>query len=129
MIKKVKGFTLIELVIFIVITSILASTILLAFNAALRETPTARENNIATQTAKKCIEWYVGQRQLNGYTSVATGTTVPSFCTAPAGYTVTVNVATTTYNGDNNYKTITVTVTGPAGIGSRDSATTLIANY
>lgn len=129
MIKKIKGFTLIELVIFIVITSILASTILLSFNTALQKTPVSRENNIAAQTVKKCMEWYIGQRQLNGFSSISTGTTVPSFCTAPAGYTVTVNVATTTYNGDNNYKTITVTVNGPSGIGSRDSANTLIADY
>jgi type II secretory pathway pseudopilin PulG len=124
--KKQAGFTLIEVVIFIVVTSILATTIMLAFTNALQKAPTFLNNMIATQTAKKCMDWYVGQRWLNGYSSISCpSTSVPSFCTAPSGYTLAVNVSCTTINSDANYKTITVTLSGEGDA----SLTTLVANY
>jgi Tfp pilus assembly protein PilE len=124
-----KGFTLIELIIFIVVTSILATTILLAFSSVLRGTPSTLEIVTANQTAQQCMEWYIGQRNLLGYDSIAIGTSVPTYCSSntPSGYTTTVNVAATTINTDSNFKTITVTV---SGTGSGDaSLTTLIADY
>ena len=123
--KKQRGFTLIELVIFIVVTGILASTILLSFVNALLKAPDTYKNNIAGETARQCIEWFVGQRKLNGYNSIATGTTVPTFCTAPGGYTIAVAVSATSINTDTHYKTITVTVSGDGG----STLTTLIGDY
>lgn len=123
---KQDGFTLIEVIIFIVVTSLLATTILLAFSNSLSKGPTFLQNMIATQTGRKCMEWYIGQRWLNGYNSISCpSTTVPSFCTAPTGYTLSVNVSCTTINSDANYKTITVTVTGKGNV----DLTTLVANY
>jgi len=81
---------------------------------------------IATQTASQCMEWYLGQRALNGYNSISCpSTAVPSFCSAPTGYVLSTNISCTTISGDANYKTIAVTVSGKGTI----SLTTLIANY
>src|SRR5436190_871857 len=110
---KEAGFTLIELVMFIIISSLLAGTILTALTIVTRKTPTVHQQVIATQIAKQCMEWYVGQRKLNGYSSLTCpNTTPPSFCTTQTGYTVSVNVVCTTISSDANYKTITVTVSG-----------------
>jgi len=111
--NKQQGFTLIELVMFIVVTSLLATTILLALITATRDIPTIHQEIVATQTAKQCMEWFIGQQRLNGFTSLTCpSTTTPSFCTTPTGYTLSVNVSCTTINSDTNYKTITVTVSG-----------------
>jgi len=123
--KKQKGFTLIELVMFIVITSILASAILLSFVTAMSKTPTILQNTIAMQTAKQCMEWVIGQRRINGYNSITCNSTVPTFCTVPTGYTLTSSCHSTTIGGDNNYETITVTV---SGLGNA-VLNLLIANY
>ncbi len=124
--KKTSGFTLIEIILFIIITSLLASAILLVFGTSLLKPPNLLANTTANQTAKMCIEWFLGQRQLNGYSTITCpSTTVPTFCTAPSGYTVAVNITCTTINSDANYQTITVTVSGKGDA----SLTTLIANY
>ena len=123
---KSQGFTLIELVIFIIVTSLMINALFLAYSTALLNAPLLLQNTIARQTARNCMEWFVGQRRLNGYSAFSCpSTAVPSFCTAPAGYTLSVNISCTTINSDANYKTITITVSGKC-----DAAlTTLTANY
>lgn len=123
--KNQQGFTLIELVVFIVITSILASGILLSFVTIMNKTPAVLQNTIADQTAKRCAEWFLGQRRMNGYSSMPCNSSVPSFCTAPSGYTLTSNCSPTTISGDSNYESITITVSGTGNA----SLTLLIANY
>lgn len=121
------GFTLVELVIFTMILGIIAGSILLAFNTTLRYTPTTLKQITATQTAAKCMEWYLGQRYLNGFSSVATcpSTTVPAFCTAPTGYTLSTTVSCSSIGSDTNYRQVTVTVGGQANA----SLSLLLANY
>ncbi len=124
--KKNSGFTLIEIIIFIVIIGLVANAILFAFSTSLQKIPTILQTSIASQTAKKCMEWFIGQRRLNDYSAITCpSTSVPSFCTAPAGYSLSVNISCTTINSDANYKTITVTVSGNGSA----SLTTLVANY
>ncbi len=126
MINKQNGFTLIELVVFIVVTSLLATTILLALITTTQKIPTIHQEIIATQTAKRCMEWFIGQQSLNGYSSLTCpNTTTPTFCTVPSGYSISTSISCTTLNGDANYKTITVTV---SGLGDA-SFSTLIAAY
>lgn len=120
-----RGFTLIELVMFIVITSILASGILLSFITAMNKAPVVLQNSIASQTAKQCAEWFLGQRRLNGFNSITCNSVVPSFCTAPAGYSITSNCVTTTIGSDSNYETITINVSGPGNAG----LSLLLADY
>lgn len=128
--KKSNGFTLIELVTFIIITGILASTILLTFINSLYKVPVVLQNTIATQIVKQCAEWYLGQRRLNGY-SILSGAncisslTIPSFCSIPSGYTLTGTCSQTTISGDNQYETITLTVSGTGSA----KLTLLLGNY
>jgi len=107
------GFTLIEIILFIIITGLLASTLLLSFYTALRKVPTIHQEMIATQSAQTCMDWIIGQRFLNGLSSVACpSTTTPAFCTAPSGYTISVNIVCTTISSDSTYETATVTIGG-----------------
>ncbi len=127
--KKQVGFTLIEVLLLIIVSSILAMTILLSLQTATKNMPNQLYNMTATQTAKLCLEWFVGQRRLqwgNGYLSVTCpSTAVPFTCVAPSGYTLSVDIACTTINSDANYKTITITVTGSGNA----TLSALIANY
>jgi len=124
--KKQTGFSLIELVMFITVISVMGSGIFLAYTTGLLKTPTLLQNTIAEQTAQACMEWFIGQRRLNGYSSITCpSTTVPGFCTAPSGYTLAVNITCTTINSDANYQTIVVTVSGKGDA----KLTSLIANY
>jgi Tfp pilus assembly protein PilE len=124
--KKFAGFSLIELIIFIVVTSLLASTILLSFRNLLIQIPTIHNNYIASQFARTCMEGIIAQKKIAGLASLACpSTTVPVYCTAATGFVLAVNFACTTINTDATYETATVTV---SGLGN-DSLTTLLASY
>lgn len=124
--KKINGFTLIELIIFIIITSLLATTILLSLNTVGQKSSSVSEQTIATATATQCMEWLLGQRrQLNYSTLTCPSSVVPSFCTTPSGYTLAVSITCTTLNTDTEYKTLTVTVSGKGSV----TLTSLIGDY
>lgn len=124
--KRQYGFALIEVVVFIVVTSLVMSTLLLSANTALRNSPSIHQQWVALQTAKGCMEWFLDQRRLNGYTAISCPSTPSaSACSAPAGYSVSTSVACTTWNSDTEFKTITVSVTGLASV----SISTQIGNY
>lgn len=128
--KKQAGFTFIELVMFIVVTGLLATGILLGYVGALGKYPVIIENSIAMQTAKQCADWYLGQRRLNGYSSVsgsncASTLTIPGICSVPGGYALTGTCSTTTIGSDSNFETITLSVSGPGNA----SITLLLGNY
>lgn len=113
--NKQSGFTLIELIMFIIITSILGVTILFAFVYSLNKSSTISQNAIADLAASQCAEWFMGQRQLNGYSSIiCTNPNTPGFCTTntPAGFSISSSCAITTISSDSNYETITITVSG-----------------
>jgi Tfp pilus assembly protein PilV len=123
---KLRGFTLIEVIVFLIVSSILMSTILIGATTALRNTPTVHQQWIATQLARQCMEWFLGQRQFNGYSALSCPSTPSaSACTSPSGYTVSTQIACTTWNSDTHYKTITVTVGGL----SSTSLSTQIGDY
>jgi type II secretory pathway pseudopilin PulG len=113
--QQLKGFTLIEVLAFIIITSLMMTTMLIGGNNALLNAPTTHQQWLATQTARSCMEWFLDQRRLNGYASLTcpSNPTVTA-CTAPAGLTVSTAITCTSWNGDANYKKITVTVAGQA---------------
>lgn len=124
--KNKRGFTLIEIIILIVVISLIAPVLLMSYSTSLLNTPSVLANLIARQTAKQCMEWFIGQRRLNSYSSLSCpSAVVPAFCTSPTGYTLSVTITCTTINTDANYKTIVVAVTGK----SNATLTSLIANY
>lgn len=121
-----EGFTLIEILLLIIVLGLLGSTMVLTLRNTMQQTPKVFNNLIALQTAKQCMEWFTGQRQLNGFTSITCpSTTVPSFCSAPSGYSLSVSITCTTINSDSNYKTLTVTVSGNGNA----TLSTLFASY
>jgi type II secretory pathway pseudopilin PulG len=124
--SKQRGFTLIELVLFIMITGLLASTLLLSSVTVLQKSPGVHNQYTAVVTAARCMEWIIGQRRLKGYTTFSCpSSSTPAFCTAPSGFTVSTNISCTTINGDAAYKTVAITVDGGGSV----TMTTLLADY
>ncbi len=120
------GFTLIEAIVFIVVVGIMMGSFVIGIRTIIINSPELNNQKVALETARGCLEWYLTQRLLNGYTVYACPSTpAPSNCTAPSGFSVSTNITCTTISGDSNYKTITVSVTGL----SKASLTTMIGNY
>ena len=109
------GFTLIEILVFIVVSGLLMSTILIGAIFSLKNSPTIHQQWIAIQTARQCMEWFLTQKRFNGYASLSCPST-PSgiLCTAPSEYSIQTNISCTAWNSDPNYKTISITVSGLA---------------
>lgn len=115
--KYLRGFTLIEVLIFIIVSSLLMGVVFLGISSSLRSIPQTQQRWVALQAAKGCIEWFVEQRRLNGYASISCPSTLSTTsCVAPSGYSISANAACTTWNGDSNFKTISVSVTGLAAV-------------
>ena len=114
-----QGFTLIEILMFIVIMGIAGVSVLVSMNTILKGTVISKQQMIAAQTATRCMEWYLKQRYTQGFNTATlnVGTNVPGFCTPPTGYNLDVSVENMSMpNGDgsfdDNYKVINVNVTG-----------------
>ncbi len=128
MIKRMTtaGFTLIEILLFIVISSFLMTIIILSATTALQKSPSTHQQWDALQAARGCMEWFLDQRRLNGYSTLSCPSTPSTTnCNAPSGYTITASVNCTTYSSDTNYKTITVSVSGLASA----SLSAMIGSY
>jgi Tfp pilus assembly protein PilE len=130
--KQLQGFTLIEMIIFIIITSILMKGILLATSIAMKGTPFAHQNLISQNLAQQCMEGFIGERRQLGYNhaklvaaSPVTGGNMPSTCTSGNGFTVSASIVATTLNTDSAYKTIQVSITGSDIM----TLNTIIADY
>lgn len=129
-IKSNRGFTLIEVIIFILVMGIIGVTVLISMDTVLRGGSTSKQKTVALQTASQCMEWYLNQRHLNGFSAIpCPSTTVPSFCTPPSGYTISTNISCTQLYGETgaNYKTITVTASSSGT--NTASLSLLLANY
>ena len=124
--KHSSGFTLIEIVIFVVATAILAAAVLTAGRTGLISAPATSNQISANMLAQQCMEYLLGARLLSGYdTFTCPSTPSGTLCNSPSGYTVTPNVVCTTLSGSANFKTLTVTVSGNGNAVLK----TLIANY
>lgn len=112
---KSSGFTLIEMIVFIVIIGIAATAILTSFQAVLQKSPTGNHQTTAVGLAQERMDLILAQRQLigfSGFIDPCNSGSPPAICTAPTGYTINSNISALTISGDSNYKTITVTVSG-----------------
>jgi type II secretory pathway pseudopilin PulG len=121
-----RGFTLIEVLLLIIVLGLMGSTMVLVFRNATQQSSTLLSNTVALQSARQCMEWFTGQRQLNGYASITCpSTTVPSYCSVPSGYSIAVSITCTTISSDASYKTLTVTVSGNGNA----TLSTIFASY
>jgi len=105
------GFTLIELIVFIVVIGIVSAAIFVPLQVTAVKTPEATRQMIATELAQQRMELILGRRYLQGYSvsvldPCALGSP-PTACTPPSGYNVNVNIVNISLG-----KSITVTVSG-----------------
>jgi len=116
--KRRSGFTLVEVVVFMVIVGVAAFALLRSFGSVLPRGPTGAQITQASQLAQERIELILGRYQAVGFTAVndpCVGGTPPTICTTvPTGYTFVVDgfAPLVPWNGNpvTNYKLITVTV-------------------
>ncbi len=125
---KQTGVTLVELVAFIVVASLLATGLIAAFTSAMKDTPKSNEITQALQLAQERMELILAYKKSKGFTALVDPCTLaspPAQCTnIPSGYSVSVP-AFTNWNGSTEYKTITVDVTGLQAI----TLTAVVASY
>lgn len=112
--RHVGGFTLIELIIFIVITGVLVAGLGAVFSATMKGGADPGRLTQATQIAQERMELILGRRRAVGFAAFTDPCPASPLCTpAPTGYIVAANIVTG-WNGNFNYKVITVTVTETA---------------
>jgi len=115
--RRMSGFTLVELIIFIVVSGILAVGLAGVFSSSIRGGAEPGRLTQATQIAQERMELILAQKRrarLVGSFVFADPCPASPVCTpVPAGYAVVSNIAPD-WNGDINYRLITVTVNGPA---------------
>lgn len=131
--KNMLGFSLIELVIFIVIIGIIVSGVFLAFSTTLQKTSATNPQTIANELASARMDIILGWRRNNGFSAVSSDPCAsgpPAVCAIASGitgYTVTVTINPYSVGADSNYKLIDVLVTGPQN--ARTNLKTIVAYY
>ncbi|OGT27062.1 MAG: hypothetical protein A3I77_02435 [Gammaproteobacteria bacterium RIFCSPLOWO2_02_FULL_42_14] len=130
--KNNVGFTLIELVIFIVIIGFVVTSVFIAFNTTLQKTSSVNPQTTAIALASARMDIIIGSRRMNGFTGLTdpcvSGS--PAVCTALSaitGYTITSTLTPYAIGSDSNYRIINVIVTGPQN--SRADLKTVVALY
>lgn len=113
---KQQGFSLIELITFIIIIGIVSSSLLLGLNQAAFNSDIPRNIPEASFLANARMQIILMNRAINGYSSLndpCTSTPGLAICTPLSNYATTNNfsVATPTISGSNP-KSITINVTG-----------------
>ncbi len=144
-----RGITLIEVIVFIVISGLAVAGLVVGMSGAVRTAPVPKEMHQGLQLAQGRMELILAQRSLPagfaGFTSATFDPCAPpggaqEACLAPAAYTVVApclytgagtcgfGAANTCQAGDVNYKCVRVRVTGPQGITVAE-LDAMVANY
>lgn len=125
--NKIKGLSLIEVTCFLVVLGFITSGIMQGVYSALKHSPDTAAESLALELAQGRMDIILGQKEINGFSNFSDICDVgspPSICSDNTDYTITSSI-TTGYNGDNNYKLITVTVTGNGSA----TLTSIVGNY
>lgn len=128
--KQMQGFSLIELVIFIVVMGLALSSIFLAFTTALQKSVTVNPQTTANELATMRMNIILGQKHITGFSAFTDICPAASVCAvnpAITGYSTTSTITTYTVGSDSNYKLITVTTTGPQN--AKAVLTTVVGAY
>ena len=97
------GFSLIEVIVFIVVLGVLAAGLVVAFSSPLRNSPEAGRLDLAAELAQQRMELILAQRRATGFAGFTDPCPGPAICTPPTGYTVTSSIVAG-YGGDpTNY--------------------------
>ena len=118
--KAGRGFTLIEIVIFIVIVGIAAVALLMTFGQTMPRSPLPAQLTVAGQLAQERMELILGRRSVVGFAGLSdpcAGAPAPpplTICNNTYGYTVAVQGVSSAvlWNGNPaaDFRLITVTV-------------------
>ena len=119
------GFSLIEVIVFIVVLGVLVAGLVVAFGSQLQNSPVAGRLDSAAELAQQRMELILAQRRAMGFAAFADPCPGPAICTPPTGYTVTSSIVAGYGADPTNYKIVTVSVSGSSSI----TATALVANY
>lgn len=123
------GVTLVELIAFIVIAALLATGLMATFTTSMKATPPSGDVSQALQLAQERMELILAYKKSKGFTAMLDPCTLaspPTQCTSfPSGFNVPPATIINNWNGSNEYKVITVNVTGPQTI----AITALVASY
>ena len=136
--SRLRGFTLVELLVFIVILGLAGYALFRSFGNVLPRSPTAGQLTQAMQLAQERMELILGQRDVRGYNNLADldpcNVGAPSVCTSTFGYTVTsagtapgAPVAWPPNPATANYKLVTVTVA--LGVTTLATQSAVLSNY
>jgi len=118
------GFTLIELIVFIIIIGVIATGLFLAFNVSLEKQPDMQATEIANHLARQRMDIILGQRSMLGFSSYADPCPGPAICNSVPGYAVSSSIQNN-WGGNTAYNIISVTVSGKANANLQ----TVVANY
>jgi type II secretory pathway pseudopilin PulG len=131
------GFTLVELIMFIVIMGVVAAAMVQAFSGTMRGSHTGKELTQAIELAQQRMEVIAGQRKRLGYASFIAGdydpcqappAVVPPWSTAQFCIATAYTVASALSACGTGCSEITVTVTAPQG-GLPVAVVTQVWNY
>lgn len=124
--KRDRGISLIETIIFIVIMGIILVAMLGTIPLVLKNTLNVQQQSQAVESANQCLEWFLANRYVKGYATLVCPST-PSivYCNAPPGYTISAQISCLTLYGGANYKQITVTTSGK----KTTALSLIVANY
>ena len=129
-----RGFSLIEVVVLIVVMSVMATGLFATFPNLLRAAAEPLDTTRALHLAQERLELILGQRKALGFAGfiattfdpcTATPPSTLAVCTSlPTGYTITSSY-TANWSGNVNYKYVKVAVNGPKYM----ELEALVANY
>ncbi len=125
--KHEHGYSLIELIIFIVVLGIIGVSLLMGLNTALKKLPNIQHYDTALNLAQGRLAFVTSQSLFRGFNSLsdpcASTPTLP-ICSTPTGYTVSSTI-TNNWGSQSDYKLVTVSVTGMG----QASLSQLVTNY
>lgn len=115
MINRYRGFSLIEMIIFIVVMGILSLVILAAMNLSAERSPELTRTTEAAFLAQRRMEVLLMYKRSVGFTAFTsdpcTAAVYPAAICTVSGYTVT-SAITSNWTGNANLKKVDVTVVG-----------------
>lgn len=123
------GFSLIEVVVFIVVLGVLLAGLVAAFSSPLRSSTRAGELDLVAELAQQRMELILAQRRAAGFAPLADPCVPgpgPAVCVPPPGYSVASSIAAGWGGDPSNFKVVTVSVTGPS---TTASSAALVGNY
>ena len=143
-----RGISLVEVVVFIVITGIATTALMSSMSSTLRSAPVPKEMHQGLQLAQGRMELVLAQRERLGFSGFTSATFDPcqppggtqEACLAPVAYTVVTpcfytgagtcgfGATNICQAGDTNYKCVRVRITGSGGA-TLAELDAMVANY